>query len=86
MKSLLIAAFSSFAIFFAIPAFAQEKHESKQESAVTESKEEKSESDFNPGDVIMEHILDNHDFHFAEINGHSISIPLPVIVYSPQRG
>ncbi|MFX8397169.1 hypothetical protein ABTL72_19405, partial [Acinetobacter baumannii] len=30
--------------------------------------------------------MDNHDFHFAEINGHSISIPLPVIVYSPQRG
>lgn len=86
MKSLLIAAFGSFALFFAMPSMAQENNETKHETTTADSKEAKSETDFNPGEVIMEHILDNHDFHFAELNGHSVSIPLPVIIYSPQRG
>ncbi|WP_242692024.1 F0F1 ATP synthase subunit A [Aridibaculum aurantiacum] len=41
---------------------------------------------FDAAEVIMEHIMDNHEFHFADVNGHAISIPLPVILYSPQRG
>jgi F-type H+-transporting ATPase subunit a len=30
--------------------------------------------------------MDNHEFHFAEFSGHPVSIPLPIILYSPQRG
>jgi F-type H+-transporting ATPase subunit a len=36
--------------------------------------------------IIMEHILDAHEFHLAEIGGHPVTIPLPIILYSPQRG
>ena len=36
---------------------------------------------FDPAALIMDHIKDGHEFHFG-----SVSIPLPVILYSPQRG
>jgi len=37
---------------------------------------------FNPGDFIIDHILDAHEWHIATIGHTHISIPLPVIVYS----
>lgn len=46
----------------------------------------KEGGDFEPGEVIMEHIMDNHDFHFFDINGHAVSAPLPVIVYTKETG
>jgi F-type H+-transporting ATPase subunit a len=42
--------------------------------------------ELNPGKILMEHILDNHEYHFADYKGHPISLPLPIILYSPQRG
>ena len=83
LKSLLVAASSLFIVTFSNTSFAQENNQNTTIEA--KSNEEKS-GDFKPGDVIMEHIMDNHDFHFAEIGGKHISIPLPVIIYSPQRG
>ncbi len=41
---------------------------------------------FDPAKVIMEHIMDAHEFHFATIGDHNIAIPLPVILYSKERG
>lgn len=41
---------------------------------------------FKPGRTIMEHIKDAYDWHIMDINGHPISIPLPVILYSPNNG
>lgn len=45
---------------------------------------------FNATEVIFGHILDAHEFHFLDIykNGkpNPVTIPLPVILYSPQRG
>ena len=39
---------------------------------------------FNPGDMIMHHILDSHVWHFWD--GHYGTLYLPVIVYSEERG
>jgi F-type H+-transporting ATPase subunit a len=55
-----------------------------------EKKEEKKAA-FNAKEIIFGHVLDAHEFHFLEIKNddgteHPISIPLPVILYSPQRG
>lgn len=36
---------------------------------------------FNPGKMILDHVKDAHDWHIADINGHAVSIPLPVILY-----
>ncbi len=54
-------------------------------SDTTEKKEK-----FNATEVIFGHILDGHEFHFMDITKHGkkhpVSIPLPIILYSPQRG
>jgi F-type H+-transporting ATPase subunit a len=45
---------------------------------------------FDANEVIFGHILNAHEFHFLDItrNGvkHPVTIPLPVILYSKQRG
>lgn len=88
LKTLLVAAFSVLFYFFSTPAIAQNSPVNGGSEAPKEQveHEEAKDGDFKPGDVIMEHIMDNHDFHFAEWKGHAISIPLPIIIYSPQRG
>jgi F-type H+-transporting ATPase subunit a len=78
VKCLLVAAFSVLALSFSTNVFAQEGH-------VTHGEAEHVEK-LDAAKVIMEHIMDNHEYHFADFNGHAISIPLPVILYSPQRG
>jgi F-type H+-transporting ATPase subunit a len=37
--------------------------------------------EFNAAEVIFGHVLNGHEFHFF-----NVSIPLPVILYSPERG
>jgi F-type H+-transporting ATPase subunit a len=43
---------------------------------------EKSPEKFNAGEMIIEHIVDAHEWHIANIGHTHISIPLPVILYS----
>ncbi|WMJ72508.1 F0F1 ATP synthase subunit A [Cytophagaceae bacterium ABcell3] len=40
----------------------------------------------NVGEVIMHHIGDAHEWHFATIGETHITLPLPVILFSNQRG
>lgn len=47
---------------------------------------EADSEDFNPGSLIMHHIQDAHDWHFFDIGSVHATLPLPVIIYSPQRG
>lgn len=42
----------------------------------------KDQTDFEPKDVIFDHILDNHEWHIATYQGRDIAIPLPVILFS----
>ncbi len=77
-KSFTVAAFSVFCLFISARAQAQEGGEPKKEK-------------FNAKDVIFGHVLNAHEFHFLDIvhkdgSKHPVSIPLPVILYSPQRG
>jgi F-type H+-transporting ATPase subunit a len=60
-----------FVVTFVFPSFSEEK-----------SPEEK----FNPSEMIMHHIGDAYDWHFATIGGHHYSLPLPIILYSPEKG
>lgn len=41
---------------------------------------------FNPGEMILHHIGDAHDWHMFDLNGHAVSVPLPVILYSKDKG
>lgn len=81
MKSLLVAAFSLIMLSLSSGVFAQENKEN--------SKEEKKGFDAN--EVIFGHVKDAHEFHFLSYKGsdgeeHEAVIPLPVILYSPQKG
>jgi len=35
---------------------------------------------FDPGKMIMEHVVDNHEWHIAEIGNLHLTIPLPVLL------
>jgi len=82
VKCLLVATFSLFSASFFNVCFAGENGD----SAI-----QKKKKAFNAREIIFGHVLDGHDFHFFDItkkNGtkHPVGIPLPVILYSPQRG
>ena len=86
VKSLLVAGFSVFCLLFSVPIFAQEEHPEMGH----ETKEEEKKG-FDANEVIFGHVLDAHEFHFFSYEGsdgeeHEAVIPLPVLLYSPQRG
>ena len=86
VKSLLAAGFSVFFLFVCFSVPAQEQMPETAESAHQEKKK-----GFDANEVIFGHVLDAHEFHFFSYEGndgkeHDASIPLPVILYSPQRG
>jgi F-type H+-transporting ATPase subunit a len=86
IKSLLVAVFTIFSLSFSGELFAQ--HE--EEHGVPEHAPEKQEG-FNAKNVIFSHIMDAHEFHFVDYKGsdgqlHPVTIPLPVLLYSPQKG
>jgi F-type H+-transporting ATPase subunit a len=41
---------------------------------------------FDAGKMIVEHISDAHDWHLWGEGHHSVSVPLPVILYNKERG
>lgn len=45
-----------------------------------------TQKEFDASEVIFGHISDAHDWHITDINGHPVSIPLPVIIYHPENG
>src|SRR5262245_53900107 len=71
-KILQILAFCALA-FFVSPARASEGHEGEQKK-------------FSAGELITGHIVDAHDWHLWGEGANSVSIPLPVIVYSSELG
>ena len=81
-KSLLVAGFSVFLLLFSGVVKAQEKpHE----------KSEQKHGGFDANEVIFAHVLDAYEYHFLSYQSsdgaeHHVTIPLPVILYSPQRG
>ncbi len=40
-----------------------------------------AEGKFNAGEMIMEHVVDNHEWHVAETGSFHLTIPLPVILF-----
>jgi F-type H+-transporting ATPase subunit a len=85
VKSLVVAVFSLSIMLFSNVAIAQ--HEGGHGAEITEKGTTvQHEEKIDAARVIMEHIMDNHEFHLAESGGHPVSIPLPVILFSPQRG
>jgi F-type H+-transporting ATPase subunit a len=62
-----------------IAGFASSGHEVQEEDI-------DQESVFNPGEMIMHHIADSHDWHFFSTDSFHATVPLPIIVYSAGKG
>ena len=78
IKSFVVLAFSLFFAMFTTLTYAQDTvHE-----GVVEHKEEK----LDPAKIIMDHIKDDHEFHFFSIGDFHATVPLPVILYSATKG
>ncbi len=54
----------------------------KDSLALTGGHATATEKPFNAGEMILEHILDAHEWHIAKIGHTDIAIPLPVILYA----
>ncbi|MDR0794240.1 MAG: F0F1 ATP synthase subunit A [Chitinophagaceae bacterium] len=86
LKLLPVLVFSVFCSVFSKNAFSQNSSENSTNQEVKAKEDEHKEGAFDPSKLIMEHVLDAHEFHFFSIGDKQYSIPLPVILYSPQRG
>ena len=91
VKLLLVATFSLFSIVFSAPLLAQDSAHVEHAAEGHEAAYEEKKEGFDAAEVIFGHILDNHEFHFTEYKGsdgkeHNISLPLPIILYSKERG
>ncbi|MGZ8515972.1 MAG: F0F1 ATP synthase subunit A [Chitinophagaceae bacterium] len=89
VKCLSVAVFSVISLLFSSTGFGQ--HESPEGAGNDPSKQADShgkekKKGFNASEVIFGHVLNAHEFHFLDIGDHPVTIPLPVILYSPQRG
>jgi len=82
IKALLVAVFSLFVLLFSTAALAQENKPETVKSSETATHEEK----LDPSKIIMDHIKDDHEFHFFTAGSFHATIPLPVIVYAPGKG
>lgn len=57
-----------------------------QDNKATGETGSKEAAKLDPAKIILEHVGDGHEFHFFTFHQRPVSIPLPVILYSPQKG
>jgi F-type H+-transporting ATPase subunit a len=77
IRNLLIAALCLLIILFNTTS-ALSQHETEEKDT--------TEKGFNPGPFIFEHIGDAYEWHIAKFGHYHLSVPLPVIVYSKEKG
>ena len=80
IKPLLAAVFSLFLLVSSTVCLANDGEPAGEKKSL-----------FDANEVIFAHVLDAYQFHFFSYKGsdgeeHHVGIPLPVILYSPQRG
>ena len=63
-----------------ISVFADKPQHNHEEHATEDHVE--SEEKFDPTELIMHHIGDAHDWHIVDIDGHAVSVALPVILWT----
>jgi len=62
-------------------------HESVAENETESAHGEDAQEEFNATEYILDHVSDSHEWHLlTKKDGHHVSVPLPVILYSKQSG
>lgn len=84
VKCLMVAVFSLFFIHSGAQKKGQGNGHIDTESG--QKMGEETTKKFDANEVIFGHVLDAHQFHFFTYRNHHYGIPLPVILYAPERG
>lgn len=51
-------------------------------ASIAESEPTNADEKFDPKEMILHHVKDAHGFHLWDWNGHAVSIPLPIILWT----
>ena len=75
-------------VFLGFSVLGSENDKNQHDKVVTDEKTQHENIDreimkkeYNAGESILEHIVDSYGWHILDYNGHSITIPLPVILW-----
>jgi len=79
-KSILVAVFSVVVLFFFNVSVVHAAPGDQEGTGKQEARK------LDPAKIILEHVSDAHEFHFFTFNKKPVTIPLPVILYSPVKG
>ena len=82
---ILVFAFSPL-VFKAQDHAQHDAHDTETGTVNTEHAAPTKEKKFDAAEVIFGHVLDGHEYHFIDIGEHPVTLPLPIILYSPSRG
>ncbi len=88
IKSTLYKFLAATVFFLAAWSFASASESEAADSSSSEAVAEHHDAHegFNPGKLVMDHISDAHEWHLWGSHEHPVSIPLPVIIYSKEKG
>ena len=82
---ILVFAFSPL-VFKAQDHAQHDAHDTETGAVKAEHAAPVKEKKFDAAEVIFGHVLDGHEYHFMDIGEHPVTLPLPIILYSPTRG
>lgn len=76
-------------VFLGFPVLASENEKDQHDEVVTKGETQHENIDteirkkgFNAEESILEHIVDSYGWHILDYKGHSVTIPLPVILWN----
>jgi len=80
-RFLIFAAIVSSVVFTAFINENSKNNSSSTQKTEATASEGTPKEKFNPGEMIMEHVLDAHEWHITQFGNYPIVLPLPVILY-----
>jgi len=72
---------SAIILFVVMQVLATNKHPQQQKTYNESWEEDALEQEFKAGDMIIEHIIDAHDWHILSYGDFQLTLPLPVILW-----
>ena len=80
-RFLIFAAIVSSVVFTAFINENSKNNSSSTQKTEATASEGTPKEKFNPGEMIMEHVLDAHEWHITQFGNYPIVLPLPVILF-----
>ncbi|RAJ04154.1 F-type H+-transporting ATPase subunit a [Chitinophaga skermanii] len=85
-KISLVAFVTALSLGFSSNVKAQDAHEAEHKAEASAEAHHEEKKGFDAKEVILGHVKDAHDWHILSIGETHVTVPLPVIMYSPSKG